>query len=324
MKILVTGGAGFIGSALVKALVRDGHAVRSLDNHSRGRHDRLAGVLKDVEAIEGDIRNAAAVSMAVKGMDAVHHLACINGTRTFYTRPDLVLDVATRGMLNVLDACLKHGVGDLLLMSSSEVYQTPVRVPTDESAAFSIPDPLNARYSYAGGKIISELLAINYGRKGFDRVTIVRPHNVYGPDMGWEHVIPQFVVRMHPLRNMPDPVPFPIQGDGRETRAFVFIDDFIDGTICVINGGAHLGIYHVGTRDEVPMTDVARHVGDYFGRKITVVPGELAAGSTPRRCPDIARLTALGYRPKIALEDGIRLTAKWYAENIAMAPTGDA
>ena len=84
----------------------------------------------------------------------------------------------------------------LVLASSSEVYQTPPQVPTDESAPLVVPDPLNPRYSYGGGKIISELMAINYGRKYFERVLIFRPHNVYGPDMGFEHVIPQFALRL--------------------------------------------------------------------------------------------------------------------------------
>lgn len=313
MKILVTGGSGFIGSALVKGLLRAGHHVRSLDNHSRGKPVRLADVAREVEMIDGDVRDAATVSKAIRGVDSVHHLACVNGTETFYSHPDLVLDVAVRGMVNVIDACLEHGVGDLLLTSSSEVYQTPPLVPTDESAPLSIPDVLNPRYSYAGGKIISELLALNYGRTRLERVVIVRPHNVYGPDMGWEHVIPQFIVRMRALRAVPEnPVPFPIQGSGHETRAFVYIDDFIDGTLCVVERGDHMGIYHVGTGDEVTVADLARLVGHCFGRDVRVVPGVLAAGGTLRRCPDISRVSALGYVPRVTLEEGVRLTAAWY------------
>ena len=94
----------------------------------------------------------------------------------------------------------REGVRSLVLASSSEVYQTPPHVPTDESAPLVVPDPTNPRYSYGGGKIISELMAINYGRKFFDRVLIFRPHNVYGPDMGCEHVIPQFALRLKARR----------------------------------------------------------------------------------------------------------------------------
>ncbi len=129
-------------------------------------------------------------------MDEVHHLAFVNGTEFFYSAPELVLDVGVKGMINVIDACRAEGVGKLILASSSEVYQTPPHVPTDETAPLVVPDPTNPRYSYGGGKIISELMAINYGRKFFERVLIFRPHNVYGPDMGWEHVVPQFAMRL--------------------------------------------------------------------------------------------------------------------------------
>src|SRR5258708_36598385 len=95
-------------------------------------------------------------------------------------------------------ACRSEGVGPLVLASSSEVYQTPPHVPTDELAPLLVPDPTNPRYSYGGGKIISELMAINYGRKYFARVLIFRPPNVYGPDMGWEQVIPQLPIGLKP------------------------------------------------------------------------------------------------------------------------------
>ena len=169
--------------------------MRSLDNDSRGSRDKLGATASEVELIVGDIRDAATVARAVQGMDGVCHLAYINGTEFFYTKPDLILEVAVKGMMNVIDGCLQHDVPELILASSSEVYQTPPRVPTDETAPLIVPDVLNPRYSYGGGKIISELLAINYGRARLRRVLVFRPHNVYGPNMGWEHVIPQFALR---------------------------------------------------------------------------------------------------------------------------------
>ena len=198
--ILVTGGSGFIGSALVKALLRDGNHVRVLDNNSRGSPRRLADVAADIELVDADIRDAGAVERAMQGADEVHHLAFVNGTEFFYEAPELVLDVGVLGMINVLDACRRHGVGTLVLASSSEVYQTPPNIPTDENVPLVVPDPLNPRYSYGAGKLISEVMAINYGRKFFQRVLIFRPHNVYGPDMGFEHVIPQFALRLHAAR----------------------------------------------------------------------------------------------------------------------------
>jgi nucleoside-diphosphate-sugar epimerase len=321
-KVLVTGGSGFIGSGLVKALVQAGARVRVLDDNSRGAPRRLAAVEKDIEFIAGDIRDAEAVTRATKGMDEVHHLAFVNGTEFFYSQPDLVLDVGVRGMINVIDACRKHNVGNLILASSSEVYQTPPHIPTDESAPLSVPDVLNPRYSYGGGKLISELMAINFGRKYFERVLIFRPHNVYGPDMGWEHVVPQFALRLQKLAAaQPEgPLRFEIQGTGAETRSFCFIDDLVAGVLVMREKGEHLGIYHVGTTEEVAIADVARRIASGAGRAIELIPGTLAAGGTMRRCPDISKLAKLGYKPRVPLDEGLETTLDWYWSHADLAP----
>jgi nucleoside-diphosphate-sugar epimerase len=318
---LVTGGSGFIGAALVRRLVARGERVRVLDNLSRGNQRRLGDVVDDVEFVEADIRDAAAVSRAAKGIDCVVHAAFVNGTQFFYTMPQLVLDVGIRGMLNVLDACLAHDVPELFVASSSEVYQTPPRIPTDETVPLSIPDPMNPRYSYAAGKITSEMLAINYARTHFERMVIFRPHNVYGPDMGWEHVIPQFVLRLAGLcRGTEGPVRFDVLGTGSETRAFVAIDDFTDGLVILLERGRHREIYNIGTTEEVTIAELARKIAGRFGREIEIVPRPPAKGSTSRRCPDIAKLAALGYSPKIDLTRGLPATVEWYRTNAHLGP----
>jgi dTDP-glucose 4,6-dehydratase/UDP-glucose 4-epimerase len=318
---LVTGGSGFIGAALVQRLVRDGHRVRVLDDNSRGHTGRLHGVLDHVEFVTGDIRDADAVNKAVSGVDSVLHLAAVNGTKHFYEKPEVVLDVGVRGMLNVLDACRLNNVGNLVVASSSEAYQTPPMVPTPEDVPLVVPDVLNARYSYGGSKLISELLAVNWGRTGFERVAIFRPHNVYGPDMGWEHVVPEFVRRAVSAIDLTPrgPVPFPIQGDGSQTRAFVHIDDAIDGIVTVVEKGAHLGIYHVGNPEEVAISDLARQVVAALGREADVQAGPPAPGGTARRSPDITRLSALGYTPRIPLAQGLPGVVEWYAERARSA-----
>jgi nucleoside-diphosphate-sugar epimerase len=254
------------------------------------------------------------VKRAVKGVDCVCHLAYINGTEFFYSIPERILEVAVKGMMNVLDACLANNVGELCLASSSEVYQTPPSVPTSENVPLVVPDPLNPRFSYGGGKIISELLALNYGRKHFQRVTVFRPHNVYGPAMGFEHVIPQFAMRMKKLieQQPTGPIDFPIQGTGDETRAFCYIDDAVDGILYVLDRGEHMGIYHVGTDVETKVSDLAREVARCFGREIRIVQGEIQPGSTLRRCPDITKLRKLGFNPPVSLQDGLKKTVDWY------------
>jgi nucleoside-diphosphate-sugar epimerase len=314
-RVLVTGGTGFLGSALVRGLVRRGAIVRSLDDDSRGSRRRLEDVAHKVELVTGDVRDLDAVKRAVKGVDCVCHLAYVNGTEFFYSKPELVLEIGVKGMMNVLDACIEHSVKDLVLASSSEVYQTPPHVPTDESAPLSVPDVTNPRYSYGGGKIISELLAINYGRKHFDRVAIFRPHNAFGPDMGSEHVIPQLAVRLARLADAhkTGPIELPIQGTGEETRAFVYVDDMVEGILCVAERGEHLGVYHVGTEEERTIRDVALAIGRALGREVKVVAGALQPGGTPRRCPDISKVRKIGYEPTVAFEDGVKKTVDWYA-----------
>lgn len=319
---LVTGGTGFIGAALVHALLKSGNRIRVLDNQSRGSMRRISAISKEIEIVEADIRDAESVVKATKGIDSVCHLAFVNGTQFFYEKPDLVLDVGVKGMVNVLDACMQNKVPELVVASSSEVYQQSPVVPTDETVALAIPDVTNPRYSYAAGKIISEVMAINYG-KHFERVLIFRPHNVYGPDMGWEHVVPQFALRMRDLvnsANSNEPIKFPIQGSGEESRAFVYIDDFTQGLERVIERGEHLGIYHIGTEDECSVKELAELVGKYYERSIQIVPGSLARGGAQRRCPDISKLRKLGYEPQISLADGINQTVKWYDQNLQLAP----
>lgn len=318
--ILVTGGCGFIGSALVKALVARGKKVRVFDDISRGRADRLRGV--DVEIVSGDIRNLAQFEHACMGVNEVIHLAFINGTKNFYEKPEVVLDVGVRGMLNVLDAMKKQGVGKLLLASSSEVYQTPPTIPTGEQVPLSLPDPYNPRYSYAAGKIISEMLSL-YARH-LSKLIIVRPHNVYGPDMGEEHVIPELarkIARGDVVEFVGDAVPTTMSGSrvfwgGTQTRAFCYIDDAVDGILIAKEKGNHREIYNVGNDEEVSIIDLAKRIAALGkGRvKFSQVETDARVGGTLRRCPDISKLRALGYAPKVSLNEGLGLAMEWYRE----------
>jgi len=115
-------------------------------------------------------------------------------------------------------------------------------------------------------------------------------------------------------------VRFPIQGTGEETRSFVHIDDFTDGIALVLERGKHLNIYHIGTLEEMSIRSVAQEIGHYFGREIQIAAGPLLPGGTMRRCPDIAKLSKLGYEPKIPFSQGILSVAKWYDENSDRRP----
>ena len=315
-KVVITGGGGFIGAYLVKKLVHEGWDVSVIDNMMRGDTSRFASVANHVQLHNIDVRDETAVTNAVAGSEVVMHLAAINGTENFYKRPELVLDVGIRGALAVINACQRAGVPDLVVASSAEVYQTPVLVPTSEDVALTLPDSLNPRYSYGGSKILSELIAFNYGINHFRKVQVFRPHNVYGPDMGWKHVIPEFILRLKKLASeAKSTISLPIQGDGTETRAFAYVDDVVDGILTMYASGTHREIYHIGNDEEVTINTLIENLAKIMDCEVRALPSPATSGGTPRRCPDISRLRALGYRPQVPLVEGLERTCEWYFAN---------
>jgi nucleoside-diphosphate-sugar epimerase len=319
---LVTGGTGFIGAALVKKLVGLGRNVRVVDNDLRGNSSRLSGIMDKIDLRVADVRDEDAMIEVGQGVDVILHLAALNGTENFYNRPELVLDVGIRGMYGMLACAKANGIKHFVLASSSEAYQTPPQVPTPEDVPLMLPDPWNPRYSYGGSKLASEIMLANYHRDLFEKAIIFRPHNVYGPDMGWEHVLPQLILRAHDqiAKTPSGPVPFEIQGDGSQTRSFVHIDDFLDGLLLAIDNGGHREVYHIGTEEELCIRDVVHEVFRYFNREPDIIAGAAPAGGTMRRCPDITKLGNLGYDPKLSLAAGMKSIAEWYVENEALRP----
>ena len=313
-RAVVTGGGGFIGAQLVKKLVHDGWNVTVVDNMLRGDAQRLIGVWDAVKIVNCDVRDQDALERAFAGADVIMHLAAVNGTENFYKEPELVLDVGLRGALAVVNAGRAAGVPDLVVASSAEVYQAAAVVPTPESVELTLPNSLNPRYSYGGSKIVTELIAFNYAQEHYRRVQVFRPHNVYGPDMGWKHVVPQFIIRAIQGRdsNSSAPVPFDIQGDGDETRAFCYVDDAVRGILAMYAHGGHREVYHIGNDHEVTIRDLANRIGRILGVDLDVRPGAAALGATVRRCPDISKMRTLGYRPRVDLDEGLQRSVDWY------------
>lgn len=313
-KIAVTGAGGFIGAYLTRQLLRQGHEVIAIDNFVRGRESRLDALKGDIRPANLDVRDTDALTAIFKGVDAVFHLAAVNGTENFYTRPQLVLDVGVRGAIAVSEACIAAGVPDLVVASSAEVYQTPTVVPTPEGIDMVIPNSLNPRYSYGGSKLISELIAFNYCRDKLDKVQVFRPHNIYGPDMGWKHVIPQLIEKCQ-IAAADGTRRVELQGDGSETRAFCFVDDVVDGIVTMWEKGDTMNVYHIGSMEEMPIRTLAELVAGSVGGAVEFVSGPAAEGGTPRRCPDIAKMRGIGYEPKVTLTEGVARTAEWYVAN---------
>lgn len=316
-RAVVTGGGGFIGAYLVKRLVADGWHVAVVDTLIRGDAGRLTDVADHVELVSCDVRDEESLTQVFTGADVVMHLAAINGTENFYKHPELVLDVGIRGALAVLNAGRNAGVPDLVVASSAEVYQTPAIVPTPETIPLTLPDSLNPRYSYGGSKIATELIAFDYAQDHYRKVQVFRPHNVYGPNMGRKHVIPQFILRAAAGRDTGhgSAVSFPIQGDGSQTRAFCFVDDIVEGILTMYARGGHREIYHIGNDEEVSIRELVLRVAKAIGVELEIQPGAAPEGGTPRRCPDIGKMRQLGYQPAVGLDDGLARTVAWYLDH---------
>ena len=298
---LVTGGTGFIGSNICQLLIKKNYKLRLFDNNSRGSIRKINSIKNKIKFIKGYISNKELLNKAMKNTDAVIHLAYVNGTKYFYSKPVLILDIAVRGILNVIEGCLKNNIKELYLASSSEVYQTPNKVPTDEKEILKIPDIFNPRFSYGGGKILTELMGAHYGKKYFKKLIIFRPHNVYGPNMGNEHVIPEFIKRFKFLKGKK----FKIQGSGNEIRSFIYIEDFLQAFNILLNKGKHLNIYNIGTSEKIKIKDLANKLAKKFRKKITLNRTSLTKGSTKIRTPNINKIKKLGFKAKFNLDKGL-------------------
>ena len=301
---LVTGGTGFIGSNICRLLLKKNYNVKIFDNNFRGSSSKIVNIKKKVKFIRGDIRNIKSLNKAMKQTDAVIHLAYINGTKYFYTKPVLTLDIAIKGIINVIDLCIKNRIRELYLASSSEVYQTPDKIPTDESEPLRIPDIFNPRYSYGGGKILTELMGIHYGKKYFKKLIIFRPHNVYGPDAGDGHVIPDFISKFKLLKKKKKKKKFEIQGSGNEIRSFIYI--FLSAFNLILDWGKHLNIYNIGTSEKIRIKDLAYKMAKLYNNKINIKKVSLRKGSTKYRVPDIKKIKKLGFNPQYNLDKGLK------------------
>ncbi len=301
--ILVTGGSGFIGSNITKYLVKEKYNAIVFDNNSRGKSRRLKDVKNKIKFIKGDIRDKKKL-LSIKGkVDTVIHLAYVNGTKFFYKKPFEILDIAVNGLINILEFCKKKKVKNFFLASSSEVYQNPFKIPTDENEMLKIPDIHNPRYSYGGGKIISELYGTHFAKKFLKKFIIFRPHNVYGKDMGNEHVIPEFINRFKKLRNRKN---FLIYGTGQEIRSFIHIDDFVSGFDKIFKKGKNQEIYNIGTNEKIRIAKLAKLIALILKKNIKFKKTKILKGSPSIRCPNINKIKKLGFKQKIRLKDGVK------------------
>jgi UDP-glucose 4-epimerase len=198
------------------------------------------------------------------------------------------------------------------LISSSEVYQSPNTIPTPEDISLTIPDLTNPRYSYGGSKIASELILYYFCQLNDIDLQIIRPHNVYGPDMGDEHVIPELSKKLLHAKNTSQKM-IEIQGTGKETRSFCYIDDFVAAFKLVLDlpNNSKQEIYNIGSENEISIEKIAILLANILKVDINFEYKSGPKGGTLRRCPDISKLKELGFKPKYDLDVGIEKYCKW-------------
>ena len=320
-KALITGGAGFVGLHLSRYLLKNNFEVTLVDNFSRPNDDDEFLYVKNhknVKFIKGDLTNNKFYDTLPKNyFDQIYHLAALNGTGNFYKFPVKVLKAGIVSMINLLDWLIKQDKGKILFTSSSECYSGTLNIlgeenfpiPTPETIPLAIDDVTNVRWSYGGGKLLSEIALYCYRQTyDFDRFSIVRLHNIFGPRMGFEHVIPQFIERI-----LKEEFPFKIYG-GEETRSFCYINDVLESIIKIMESEESNGeIYNVGNDDEeIKITDLAKKLFETAEIDANVEILSAPKGSVSRRCPDITKLKLLGYEKQTNLEEGLKYTFDWY------------
>lgn len=320
-RVLITGGAGFVGLHLARRLLADGAEVTLLDDFSRGRSDadlltlqaRADGGCRTLKLVVHDLTKPVPPGLLDGSYDSVYHLAAVVGVRTAGEHPAQVLNVNLRAAINVLDWCRASRPGAVFLSSTSEVMDGAARLglasfPVPEDVPFALPDPTLPRASYALSKVAAERLFAQ--RADEFRVRIGRYHNIYGPRMGDDHVIPQFIGRALARTD-----PFPLYG-AYQSRAFCYIEDAVAATVSLTRlPGAEPLIANIGNdREEIRIDRVAERVLRLAGYRPELSVFDPPPGSPERRLPDLRTLRWLtGYEPAIGLDEGLRRTFDWYA-----------
>lgn len=316
-KALITGAAGFLGYHLSAYLSEKQYSLTLCDNFLRGERDAEFEILckKDnVNFLELDLTKESNFKKLGGSYDEVYHMAAINGTRFFYEIPDKVLRVNLLSTIFLLDWFVASDSEKIIYPSSSEVYAGTISlnskpIPTPENVTLSIPDVFNPRFSYAGSKIAGELLVINYSRIHKFPMNIVRYHNIYGPRMGNEHVISQFIRRAVDKED-----PFEIYGADYK-RAFCYVTDACEETYRLVSGNKLVNeVAHIGNpKCETDALDLAKMICKIAGWNPEFDIRPAPEGSVKRRVPDTGKIEkALNFAPQVDLQRGLKKTYKWY------------
>ncbi len=341
MKALVTGGAGFIGSHLVDALLADGWEVVALDNLSTGRRANIAHLAHEprFHFYEGDICDEALVERLVRGdaarlvrgdaarlvrgdatqsvrrCDVIFHLAALVGVKHVVDDPLLGIRTNVRGTENILAAAYRHGVR-VCVASSSEVYGDSSAIPFSEDGPRVLGPTWVPRWSYATAKALDEHLCFAYRDRGL-AVSVVRYFNAYGPRLdpaGYGSVVARFIGQALAGE------PLTVHGDGQQTRTFTYVADTVRATILAGTQPAALGeVFNVGAEVEITIEELAREIVARSGSRSQIVYQPYAEVFGPhfadprRRVPDASKARRLlGYSAQVPLGEGLARTLEWF------------
>ena len=308
MRALVTGGAGFIGSHIVRALLEQGASVRILDNFQTGRRENLAGLGGPaLEVLEGDLRDPATRSQAVQGVEVIYHQAAFVSVPESMQDPQRCFDINVAGTAALFEAARTSGVRRVVIASSAAVYGDSTRLPLDEDT------PLHPVSPYAVSKRVNEMYAALYTEALGLEVAALRYFNVYGPrqrpDSMYAAAIPLFVERLRARK------PVTVFGDGGQTRDLIFVGDVVRANLLAADHPAAAGrVFNICTGTETRMIDLLEVLLDLFpdaaGPEFAAArPGDIyrSVGSPARAA------SLLGFRPQVPLAEGLKETVAWTA-----------
>lgn len=312
MRVLVTGGAGFIGSHTAAGFSEDGHAVTVLDNLSSGEKGNLP---PGCAFVQGDVRDYDLVEHQVRGHDIVIHLAAFTSVPESFERHAECFEVNVEGTLNVLEAAATQKVAKVVFASSSAVYAEEPNVPKTETMC---PEPASP---YAVSKLEGEhLLAWYHRRRGAQHVAL-RYFNVYGPrqdpNSDYAAVVPKFINRALAGTDLT------IYGDGQQTRDFVYVDDVVRANILAAWAAAS-GVFNVGTGIATPVLALAHEIIALTGSRSSYCFGPRPPGDVLFSTADIQRISrGFGWMPRFSLHEGLSETLKWYRDGQLVRTNGE-
>lgn len=312
--VLVTGGAGFIGSHVVEMLIEKKANVTVVDNFENGSLNNLRSSKEEIKIIKGDLTDPKVCINASKNKDIVLNIAAkVGGIEYNRKHPGTMFTANILINTQMLEAARKNNVDRCLCVSSACVYPRYCTIPTPESEGFKdIPEETNLGYGWA--KRMSEVQAQCYAEEYGMKIAIVRPYNSYGPrdhfDPEKSHVIPAIIKRIFDGEN-----PLVVWGNGEQTRAFLYVTDFARGLIDAVEKYPVADPINLGTDEEVKIKDLVEMIVNLSGKNINVFfDTSMPAGQPRRNCDTNKAKEKIGFEAKVKLKDGLKETIKWYRD----------